>query len=216
MKKIYTLITLTFLLCNISLFAQAPFPTDVVNDSDKETERYQKEKAAWVKENPENDFPSGKERDEYQKELDKQKEYDNQVEEEVFAEGPELKTSDIPSEAITWKMIKIEVIENGEIDEKLDPTQQQIVNQITAHKLRIYIHEGEEFYVSEGDGVIKKFIANRVDGQMNLQIDNCFDCETHQISLIQFDSDVLIAEKIFDGEAGKTFVIRFTYNKLID
>jgi hypothetical protein len=88
----------------------------------------QKKKAEWVKENPANDFPTGEERDEYQKYLDQQKEYANQVETEVFTEetvtttpsGPELKISDIPSDAITWKMLKTEVIENGGIDEKLD------------------------------------------------------------------------------------------------
>lgn len=217
MKKIYTLIALTFFLSNASLFAQAPYPTEptIENNSDEDIKKYQKEKAAWVKENPENDFPLGKERDEYQKHLDQQKE--NNPPSEPASEtpkGPELKISDIPSEAITWKMSKIEVIENGEIDEKLDPYQQQIVNQISSSKLRIYSHNGEEFYVSEGNGIIKKFNAVINNKKMDLQVDNCIDCEIHKISIIQFDTDNLIAEKIFNGEAEKTFVIRFTYNKL--
>lgn len=221
MKKTSAFFVIIFLLSHISLFAQAPYPTEptVENNSDEDIERYRKEKAAWIKENPVNDFPPGEERERYQRYLDQQKQYANQpeVKEEVIppapkkSEGPELKFSDIPSEVVKWKMIKIEVMENGEIDEKLDDYQQKLVNQITSNKLVIYTYGKKEFYVSRGNGVIKKFVAKTNNNKIILQIDNCSDCEAHQIELVQFDSDNLIAEKTCDGEAGKKFVIRLTY-----
>lgn len=198
-KGYFLLTTLIVIIFSLGLSAQNGYPAPPENDSKEVMDRYQKAVDQWFKENPKED----------QEVVIPEPE---KVIEPKAPMGDELKSSDIPKDAIVWKLDKIEVIENGVIDEKLSNYQQVVADQASSSSRRLFVHNDKYLYLYKTQGVVMKFTLDLKDKTITLKEDNCPECPEHIIHVINYDSKSIITEKEYEDDKGATFTIRFSYS----
>jgi hypothetical protein len=182
MKYIFTI--LFFLMCfgSKQLLAQEAMPVLPKDFSEQEGKRYEREKSAWIKRNPQA----------YQ-DLSKKSHRKKKI------------------STTRWIFSDATVIENEIIKNIPSPTQQQVIHDFSSQNLTIKVIDNKHFYFYSNKGNTKIFEGELKAGSIVENHKDCPKCGSIDFDFEEFGQEHIIVKQEHEPKGSKPFVVQYNF-----